>query len=200
MKEKISYLRCVWLLEINISTILFFSFCLPQLTFAQKQKTSDTKSKVIAAFNYQCATENFPKRTLERVIGEAMQKVKDKGAWGNGERAVSFDLNDDGRKEYFVLLRTMATGDNALWGVFSLKPNRFLGLISAEHIYLRKRVKGWSALTVSWHESSSESVIANYAFRNGKYVQVTDGYKVSVEKNNYPKFIERTSDLYLCER
>ena len=51
-----------------------------------------------------------------------------------------------------------------------MKPNRFLGFISAEHIYLGKRIKRWPALTAFWHESSSECLVANYAFINGKYV------------------------------
>ena len=179
-------------------TALTLIFAAPFAARAQSRAERDARAKVVAGFNFQCATTRFPKRQLQGVISQAMRRVKDEGAWGSGERAVAYDLNGDGRDEYFVLLRTMATGDNGLWGVFSLKPARFLGIIPAEHIYPRRRVDGWAALTASWHESVSDSSITTYALRSGSYVRVAGGYEVSAYRNDEPKFAGRTA--WLCER
>lgn len=121
-----------------------------------------------------------------------------KGHGGNGERAVAYDLDGDGVKEYFVLLRTMAIGDNCIWGIFALKPARFLGFIFAEHIYLRRRVQGWAALTVSELMSVSDSYYTTFAYRNGKYVRAAGGYETSAYRSDEPKFVVKVP--YLCQR
>jgi|GEM_PF-1755144 len=178
---------------------LVLAFSVFSLTHAQNRNVRDTQAKVVAAFNSQCTTDNFPKKQLRRAIERATLQLKDEISHPeDGKFAVAYDLNGDGQKEYFVRLKDTGIGDNVYWGVFALKPSRFLGIIFAEHIYLRRRVDDWAALTVSSHLSSSDSFITTYGFRNGNYVKVAGGYETSANRNDEPKFVGKVP--YLCER
>lgn len=146
--------------------------------------------------------KSLSKKQLRGVIKSAIRqlKVKTPHRDTDGKYAVAYDLDGDGNKEYFVMLKDTGIGDNVFWGVFRVKSARFLGVIFAEHIFLRERVKGWAALTASSHLSSSDSLVTTYAYRNGKYIQAAGGYEINANRNDHPKFMERTSVLYLCER
>ncbi len=187
-------------LQLLVSLSALFLVCgACSLTFAQKRKLQDTTAKVVAAFNSQCATTNFPRKQLKNAIKRATLQIKDEISHPeDGKVAVAYDLNGDGRNEYFVWLKDTGIGDNVYWGVFASNPTRFLGVIFAEHIYIRRRVNGWSALTISSHLSSSDSLITTYAYRNGKYVKAVGGYEVSANRNDEPKFVGKVP--YLCER
>ncbi|MDQ6787062.1 MAG: hypothetical protein M3033_09670 [Acidobacteriota bacterium] len=182
------------------STALLFAFGVFAFASAQNRNVRDTQAKVVAAFNSQCATNNFPKKQLRGEIKRAMQELKDQFSRPetDGKYAVAYDLNGDGQKEYFVWLKDTGIGDNVFWGVFALKPTRFLGVIFAEHIFLRCRVNGWAALTAASHLSSSDSFVTTYAFRNGKYVKAAGGYEVSANRNDEPSFFSKTPYLLLC--
>jgi len=163
---------------------------------AQKPK----RPKVVAAFGFECQTNTFPRRKLRKLIQTALARVKNEGASGVGEYAVGYDLDGDGAKEYFAALRDMGVGDNYIWGVFSVKPARYLGLIRAERIYIHRRVGRWPVLSAHWHESVSESYISTFSFRKGKYQESRKGFLVSTAKNNEPEYSRRTKDLYICDR
>ena len=182
------------------SVALLLVFGVFSFANAQNRNVRDAQAKVVAAFSSQCVTTNFPKKQLRGVIRIAMQQLKDEFSRpeSDGKFAVAYDLDGDGQKEYFVWLKDTGTGDNVFWGVFALKPARFLGVIFAEHIYLRRRVNDWAALTVSSHLSSSDSFVTTYGFRNGKYVKVAGGYETSANRNDAPKFVSKVP--YLCER
>ena len=162
-------------------------------------RNADAKSSVVAAFNHQCATDRFPRRDLQKLIRTAIQNAPNSYRT-DGKHAVGYDLNADGTKEYFIVLGDVGIGDNVLWGIFSLRPRRFLGYVFGENIYIRKRAGGWSAFTISQHLSASDSFITTYGLRSEKYVRVAGGYEVSAMRNDSPKFSSRTSDLFLCER
>ena len=133
------------------SVILFLAFGVFSSTNAQTRNVRDSQAKVVAAFNSQCATENFPRRQLSRVIERATLELKDEISHPeDGKFAVAYDLDGDGQKEYFVWLKDTGIGDNVYWGVFALKPARFLGIIFAEHIFLRRRVNGWAKFKGLW--------------------------------------------------
>jgi hypothetical protein len=180
--------------------VLLLAFGGLSFTHAQTRNVRDSQAKVVAAFNSQCATDSFPKKQLRGAIKLAMRQLKDEVSHteSDGKFAVAYDLDGDGQKEYFVWLKDTGIGDNVYWGIFALKPARFLGVIFAEHIYLRRRVNGWAALTVSSHLSSSDSFVTTYGFRNGKYVKVAGGYETSANRNDEPKFVGKV--FYLCER
>jgi len=181
------------------SSALLLAFGVFSLTSSQNRDVRNTQAKVVAAFNSQCATNHFPKKQLRGLIKRATLQLKDVNAhFEDGKFAVAYDLDGNGQKEYFVWLKDTGIGDNVYWGVFALKPARFLGIIFAEHIYLRRRVDGWAALTVSSHLSSSDSFVTTYGFRNGKYVKVAGGYETSANRNDEPKFVGKVP--YLCER
>ncbi|MCU1438921.1 MAG: hypothetical protein JWP66_2008 [Naasia sp.] len=185
----------------NLFVALLLLFGTVSLADAQNGNARDWKAKVVAAFGSQCATDIFPKQQLRGSIKQARFQLKDAVSHPeDGKFAVAYDLNGDGHKEYFVWLKDTGIGDNVYWGVFALKPARFLGVIFAEHIFIRRRVDGWAALTASSHLSSSDSLVITYGFRNGKYVKVAGGYEVSANRNDEPNFFEKTSSLYLCER
>lgn len=181
---------------------LLLAFGTASLATAQNRNVRDWQSKVVAAFGSQCATQKFPRKQLRGAVKRAMRQLKYEVSHDDtdGKYAVAYDLNGDGQKEYFVWLKDTGIGDNVYWGVFALKPARFLGVIFAEHIYLRRRVNGWAALTASSHLSSSDSLVTTYGFRNGKYIRVAGGYEVSADRNDSPSFFYKTSSLYLCER
>lgn len=122
-----------------------------------------------------------------------MQQLKDEPPHPDidGKNAVAYDLNGDGKNEYFVVLKDKGIGDNVYFGVFTIKPVRFLGIIFAENIYLRRRVNGWMAFTVASHLTASDSYVETYAYRNGKYVRVAGGYEVSAYRNDSPSFFTK---------
>lgn len=179
---------------------LLLSFGTISSVSAQNLKARDWQADVIAAFDPQCATEHFPKHRLRGQIERASRQLKEAyphREW-DGKFAVAYDLDGDGRKEYFVWLKDTGIGDNVVWGVFALRPTRFLGAVFAERIYLRRRVSGWAALTASSHLSVSDSNITTYGYRGGKYAKVAGDYQVSADRDDAPLFFEKTSSLSLC--
>ena len=84
----------------------------------------------------------------------------------------TFDLNGDRIEEHFVPLECGATG-NCQWGVFSVRPVRFIGLIPAEQLLVRRRTGRWSTITVTSHWSVAETDVASYALVRGRYRRQT---------------------------
>jgi hypothetical protein len=136
---------------------------------------------------------------LETAIQRAILTLPERG-YTDGKRAVGYDLDGDGIKEYFVSLQDMGIGDNYFWGIFSVKPLKFLGVIPAEHIYIAKRRSGFPTLISNWHKSVSEFSVSSFSFRRGRYRRDRGEYLASVYLKNEPKYSARTTDLYLCSR
>lgn len=74
---------------------------------AQNRRPTNA-TNVVAAFGFECQTTQFPRTKLRKAIRAAVAQVNNEGSSGNGERAVGYDLDGDGVKEYFVALRGWA--------------------------------------------------------------------------------------------
>src|SRR5262249_9766266 len=100
----------------------------------QNKLWREIKGKPLVKFDWNCAsTSIYPKAKLSRLV-EVAQKREDASETAP-DRAFAFDLNNDGRPEYFVPLVCGATG-NCTWGVFALRPSRFLGTVNGQYIYI----------------------------------------------------------------
>jgi hypothetical protein len=168
-------------------------------TPAQNRLWHEIKGKPLVKFDWNCAsTSTYPKAKLIRLV---------KAAQGRGDvvtpaadRAFAFDLNNDGKPEYFVPLVCGATG-NCTWGVFALRPSRFLGTVVGEYIYVHKRTGGWPGMITYDHLSAAEGALHTYVFRKGKYTQAGKNYPIGpvnsdleiqrVPGREAPKFLDR---------
>lgn len=182
--------------------VVFLIVCLiigsPLTVNAQSKRKPEARSKIVSWVDWDCLTSHYPKVSLSKVVRKAL----DKGGIGVarwGDRSVVYDLNGDGRREYFIPLVCGAVG-NCVWGVFALNPSRLLGMVNGENIYIRRRVKQWSALTVYIHNSCCDGFLETYTFRKDKYVKVPGEYHVTSQygfpgfkagnSHPYPKFME----------
>ncbi|MDT5120837.1 MAG: hypothetical protein QOC96_319 [Acidobacteriota bacterium] len=173
---------------------------LPFTVLAQNKHVLETNAKVILWVDWDCFSLHYPKTKLKRVVHEALKKVGD-GAKIWGDRSFAYDLDGDRKPEYFIPLVCGAVG-NCSWGIFALNPSRLLGIVNGENIYVRQRIKHWSALTVYTHNSCCDGFLDTYIFRKGKYVKLSGEYYVTgyyglpgFKANGshpYPKFMETT--------
>jgi hypothetical protein len=91
-----------------------------------------------------------------------------KFAEGMPDRAFAFDLNRDGRSEYFIPLDCGAVG-NCTWGVLALGPPRFLGTVNGQYIFVHKHTGRWPDIVTYGHLSAIEGSLDTYIFRNERY-------------------------------
>jgi hypothetical protein len=186
---------------IAIACLIIF---LPLSTLAQNKRNPETRAKVIMWVDWDCFSLHYPKTKLKRVVHEAVRKAGD-GVKMWGDRSFAYDLDGDHQPEYFIPLVCGAVG-NCNWGVFALNPPRLLVIVNGENIYIRRRVKQWSALTVYIHNSCCDGVLDTYVFRKGKYVSLPGEYRVvsptgysglhglpGFKAHPYPKFMETVS-------
>lgn len=182
-------------------SFVFFIVCLiigsPLNINAQAKRKLETESKVVSWVDWDCLTLKYPRARLRRVVRAAFkQSVTGVKKWG--DRSLAYDLNGDRKPEYFIPLECGAVG-NCSWGVFALNPSRLLGVVNGENIYIRQRLKQWSALTVYIHNSCCDGFLNTYIFRKGKYVKLKGEYYVTgsnelpgFKAHPYPKFMETT--------
>jgi hypothetical protein len=143
---------------------------------AQDKNWLEIKGIPLIKFDWNCATTSvYPKAKLSRLVEVAQKK---EGALGTApDRAFAFDLNNDSRPEYFVPLVCGATG-NCDWGVFALRPARFLGTVNGQYIYVHKRTGRWPGVIAYGHLSAAEGSLHTYLFRKGRYTLVGKGYPI----------------------
>jgi hypothetical protein len=143
---------------------------------AQNNLWGEIKGKPLVKFDWNCASPSvYPKAKLSRLV-EIAQKGED--AEGTApDRAFAFDLNDDGRPEYFVPLACGATG-NCAWGVFAMMPARFLGTVNGQYIYIHARAGSWPGVITYTHLSAAEGALDTYLFRKGRYALTGKGYPI----------------------
>jgi hypothetical protein len=152
-------------------------------TKSQSRQYLRVRERPLVRFAFECAEPSlYPKAELDTFVRPLLPQ-NSVAVWG--ERAYAYDLNGDGRKEYFVPLNCGATG-NCRWGVFALKPVRLLGIIFAENIYIHRRLNRWSRLTATEHENASTSIINTYGFRRGRYRRFGVAYEASASEDNFP--------------
>jgi hypothetical protein len=148
----------------------------------------------LVKFNWGCASPSvYPARRLGARVRATMRREGFEGFGTWGDRAFAFDLNGDGRPEYFVPLDCGGVG-NCTWGVFGLRPSRELGLLVGQHIYVHRRAGRWPDIIVYAHFSAAEGGLRTYGFRNGRYAQVGDVYTTDVRGgvygNKVPQFLD----------
>jgi hypothetical protein len=121
----------------------------------------------INKFDWNCASPStYPQLKLARVMKEALRN--EQFADGIPDRAFPFDLNHDGKPEYFVPLDCGAVG-NCNWGVFAVSPTRFLGKVNGQYIFVHKREGGWPVIVTYGHLSAMEGALGTYVFTRGRY-------------------------------
>jgi len=149
---------------------------------AQNRLWHEIKGKPLVKFDGNCAsTSIYPKAKLRRIVEVAQKRVDASGA--APDRAFAFDLNNDGRPEYFVPLVCGATG-NCAFGMFALRPTRFLGTVNGEYIYIHKRASHWPGVITYGHLSAAEGVLHTYLFRKGRYTSIGKGYPIGPVNRN----------------
>src|SRR5262249_26920685 len=163
--------------------------CIASLSTASA-RTHSKKAPVVARFGGECLGLPFrPSPRLEQLIEHSKQRTLSPGAWPCCANAFAYDLNGDGRDEYFVRLSCGGTG-NCTWGIFSARPGRLRGVFTAWFFYIHRRTGLWSALTTYTREGGDQGVITTLANRRGRYIQTSErtehGYY-----NNWQPFLKR---------
>ena len=164
---------------------------------AQNRLWREIKGKPLVKFDWNCAS-TYPKAKLRRIVEVAQKRegVVERAP----DRAFAFDLNNDGRPEYFVPLACGATG-NCDFGVFALRPTRFLGTVNGQYIYIHKRAGRWPGVITYGHLSAAEGTLFTYFFRKGRYTLSGKGYPIGpvnstleiqgVTGREMPNFLDR---------
>lgn len=180
-------------------TVMIAMICDHTSAVAQNRLWREIKGKPLIKFDWNCASPSvYPKAKLSRIV-EVAQKRED--AMGTApDRAFAFDLNNDSRPEYFVPLVCGATG-NCAWGVFALRPTRFLGTVNGQYIYIHKRAGRWPGVIMYTHLSAAEGALDTYLFRQGRYALSGKSYPIGsvnstpeiqgVTGREMPKFLDR---------
>ena len=160
---------------------------------AQNRNWRSIENKPLVKFNWGCSsTETFPS-ALKAMVRTTMQRNDFEGFGTWGDRAFVFDLGGDRKPEYFVPLDCGATG-NCTWGIFSTRPNRFLGLLSAQYIYVHERKGRYPDLITYIHMSAAEGTLKTYRFRGKQYAWLGDKYETTTgipPGNDLPAFLRR---------
>lgn len=137
---------------------------------AERPKTAP----VVAKFGGECEGAHFRRSTrLERLIQKAKRREVSPCETAFCGGAFAYDLNGDGKDEYFVRLGCGATG-NCTWGIFSDNPARLRGVFTAWFFYTRRRTGSWSTLSTYTREGGDRGVIATLANRRGRYIQTSE--------------------------
>ena len=145
---------------------------------------------VVAKFGGECPGVPFRfSSRLKKLIQKARQLERTPCDWPFCDGAFAYDLNGDGRKEYFVRLGCGATG-NCNWGIFSDGPAQLRGSFTAWFFYIHKRTNVWSRLTTYTREGGDEGVITTLANRRGTYIQTSERSEKGYYGNPQP-FLRR---------
>jgi hypothetical protein len=148
------------------------------------------RSSVVAKFGGECRGDSFnPAPGLRKLISESAAHASLVAKLPDGETAFAYDLNGDGRNEYFVRLACGGTG-NCEWGIFSTKPAQLRGVITAWFFYVHKRTGSWSGLTTYTRMGGDEGIIDTFAYRRGKYVLASER-KEHGYPGNWQPFLKR---------
>lgn len=128
---------------------------------------------VVAKFGGECQGSSFhPSPRLARLIQNTKLRQTSPCDSPVCDGVFAYDLDGDGRNEYFVRLSCGATG-NCTWGIFSERPVRLRGVFIAWFFYIHRRHGSWNALTAYTRVGGNQGVIATLANRRGTYVQTS---------------------------
>ncbi|HKA21770.1 MAG TPA: hypothetical protein VKN18_26060 [Blastocatellia bacterium] len=155
-----------------------------------------SKMRFAGRIDFECTNKTYPKERLARVVSEAMKEFDKNDAGVYGNRAVGFDLNKDGKPEYFIPLDCGVS--NCMWGIFSVDPPKLLGKITAEHIYIERRT-GWSAIATYVHSSAADGIISLYKYSSSSgYAKFGEDSEVNVDRKDQPASMQATRSI--CEK
>lgn len=148
------------------------------------------QSRVVAGFGGECAGKSFqPSPKLASLIHRLKQQAQNPCDWKFCHGVFAYDLNGDGRQEYFVRIACGATG-NCTWGIFSDRRARLLGTFTAWFFYVHRRTGPWSRLSGYIREGADHGIVVRLRNRRGVYVQTSQrndpGYS-----DNYHPFLKR---------
>ena len=153
--------RSLTLISTLVVTVVFLCDTLSIAQSRSLRATSFTK------FDWNCAsTSTYPRATLARVIERAPRT--EKYSEDPPDRAFPFDLNGDGKSEYFVPLWCGAVG-NCTWAVVALSPTRLLGKVNGQYIFVHRQAKRWPTIFTYGHLSAMEGSLDTYVFGRGQY-------------------------------
>jgi len=86
--------------------------------------------------------------------------------------------------------RAGATG-NCSWGIFTTKPNRLVGIVDGEDIYVLKSKAGRSEIETYIHNSASDGYLRRYGIREGRYRQISRDHFVRAYLKNLPTWFDK---------
>lgn len=142
----------------------------PTLAFGQKAYPKT----VVARFGGECEGTKYRFSTrLKTLIQIYRQKSGNPCDSIFCESAFAYDLNGDGRKEYFVRLSCGATG-NCTWGIFSDRSAKLRGIFTAWFLFIHKRTGSWSKISTYAREGGDQGIIAFLAYRRKEYIQTAE--------------------------
>jgi len=130
-----------------------------------------TGNRGAPVFDFDCASATqFPAAALHKIVQAALTETKRAGiAWG--DRAVTQDLNGDGRPEYFVPLHCGATG-NCTWGVFGTLPTRRLGTVEGGRLQVLYPAAGWAKVVGYSSLGAGQGLKQVFELRVRQYVEI----------------------------
>ena len=141
------------------------AICALAASAAMTPPTSDfSDGRIVSRFTFGCTTvKAFQPAVLGPAIADAMKRHRDDGVAVWGDRAFRFDLNTDGRTEYFVPLSCGATG-NCSWAVVSGSPPKVIGEFTAEAIFVHahNEANPWSTLTIYERSGLPDGSVSQY--------------------------------------
>ncbi len=154
-------------------------------TQAKESQAKNLRSRFQVAVNFECPLSHLPNnrrllRELEKLVSKAQNWPP--GLPGSGFK---FDLNGDLKPEYLVFL-----GSGFLfsqWAIYTIAPVRFLGVITAQTIYLNSATGRWPRIHVLVRSSAAYLSFMDYCFRRGKYGECSKLRFIRDEKD-IPKY------------
>ena len=156
-------------MRMSVASVLLLG-CVVGLAPAPAWAGRKRAPRVVAKFGGECSGEPFrPSPRLKRMVERLRQKTDNPCSGPFCDYAFVYDLDGDGRGEWFVRLHCGGTG-NCTFGIFNDYPARSRGEIGAWFFYIHKRAGGWSALTTYEREGGENGVVGRYAYRKGRYV------------------------------
>ncbi len=151
----------------GLAAVLCILLFVNDRSVGQNHNWRKIQGRPLVKFDWNCASSStYPQSKLHRAVKDALKH--EKFAEGMPDRAFPFDLNHDGKPEYFVPLDCGAVG-NCTWAVFALSPTRFLGNVNGQYIFVHKRAGGWPVIVTYGHLSAMEGALGTYVFTRGRY-------------------------------
>ena len=148
----------------------YLALFVPTLALGQKPNPKT----VVISFGGECKGTKYPfSASLKKLIQKQKKQTGQLCDDDFCDGAFAYDLNGDGRKEYFIRLSCGGTG-NCTYGIFSDRTAKLQGTFTAWFFYIHKRKGTWSKITTYTREGGDQGVIASLEYRGRKYVQTAE--------------------------